>query len=673
MNDINLSSIGFGLSSIGYLAFWGLLLTVKTRNTQRHLLAIYALLSVLWGLYYCVNDELPFSVSASLILETALQIVTLLFFLAALSKPDITTRQFFRHKKIILVVAVLLLWMTIVIYFRLPLTVRLFTAILVSVALLSILETIYRKSQDRRWQFKPLLLAFGINLLFDFYLFTEAALLDRIVPQTWMARGWIHLVTLPLLVLSINRIKHWGINVYISRDIVLQSSLLLGAGLYLCLLAVAGYYIKFFGGNWTTLLQIVFFGVGATALVVILFSESIRGRFKVFITKHFFANTFDYREKWVELTRELKQIEFANVNTAEVSLQAWCHAVGYSYGCLVRFQHDQFKAIANVGNLQFGAAELKAIKIVMSELTNKHWLLDFSDPKDPLIQQLQSKYGLQGLHFSLLIPVMKNNQLWGFCLLQGTENEKLRLNWELRDYLNAVTEQISSYLFMDEASKALSENAQFVAFSRMSAFVVHDLKNVKAQIDMLLKNAIKHRHNPEFVDDAFATIEAMQSRLQNMLAQLTNKQNSHEQVKKTAIGPLLTQLINERCSSNLPVPTLNLQSDCLLTIDAERFSNVLYHLIDNAQQATADTGSVIVTVSHEDNQLCIDISDTGCGMSQEFIQSRLFKPFDTTKGNAGMGIGAYDALTFIHQQQGKLLVNSEVDKGTTFTISLPLH
>ena len=272
-----------------------------------------------------------------------------------------------------------------------------------------------------------------------------------------------------------------------------------------------------------------------------------------------------------------------------------------------------------------------------------------------------------------MIPILKNNQLWGFCLLESDVNEKLRLNWELRDYLNAVTEQIASYLFMDEASKALSENAQFVAFSRMSAFVVHDLKNVKAQIDMLLKNAQKHRHNPEFVDDAFTTIEAMQSRLQNMLAQLTNKQSGQEQLKKTAVGTLLQALIAERCSANLPLPSLTLHDDCQLTIDTERLANVLFHLIDNAQHATPDDGEVRVVVQQSEGQLRLEIIDTGCGMSPDFIQTRLFKPFDTTKGNAGMGIGAYDALTFVQQQQGQLLVSSEVGHGTTFTILLPLH
>ena len=673
MTDFTPGQLGFLLAAVGYLLFWGLQLTVKMQTTQRSLLLLYTLISVLWATLNGFYPHLVFGTGLSFVIETLHKSCLLLFLLSALSKTDISLTLWFQQRKIQITSLVLICWLIAGTQIPVESGVRLLGTLLLVIIMLAMVETLYRKAGNQKWQFKPLIIATGICLLLDFYLLAEAALLNKINLQTWQARGFVHLFMLPFLIIAVKRIKSWGINVYVSRDIVFQSSLVLAAGIYLILLAIVGYYLSYIGGDWTTLLQVVFVVAGTALLGTLVFSDSLRRRSKVFIEKHFFANTFDYREKWVELTRELKQIEFASQNTARVCLDAWCHAIGYSHGALVKINHDQFSLLATKGQLTPGDAEFKALQLVTQELRNKQWLLDFSDPTDPIVSQLKAELSEHSLAFSFVIPVLKNNQLWGFCLLQSTVNEKLKLNWELRDYLNAVTEQIASYLFMDEASKTLSENAQFVAFSRMSAFVVHDLKNVKAQIDMLLKNAQKHRHNPEFVDDAFATIEAMQSRLQNMLAQLTNKQTGQEQIKKTAIGPLLQTLITERCHGSLPTPALTLHTDCLVTIDAERFSNVLFHLIDNAQQATADDGSVTVSVLCQQEQLCIKISDTGCGMSKEFIQNRLFKPFDTTKGNAGMGIGAYDALTFVQQQQGQLLVSSEVGQGTTFTILLPLN
>jgi signal transduction histidine kinase len=114
-------------------------------------------------------------------------------------------------------------------------------------------------------------------------------------------------------------------------------------------------------------------------------------------------------------------------------------------------------------------------------------------------------------------------------------------------------------------------------------------------------------------------------------------------------------------------------SETDVVLDKDKLSNVIYHLASNAQQATGDDGFVRIDISQSDNlkQMLVKISDNGSGMSKDFIQRRLFKPFDTTKGNAGMGIGAYDAKLFMEQIGGYIQVKSEVGVGTTFTLIIP--
>ena len=118
---------------------------------------------------------------------------------------------------------------------------------------------------------------------------------------------------------------------------------------------------------------------------------------------------------------------------------------------------------------------------------------------------------------------------------------------------------------------------------------------------------------------------------------------------------------------------LNVISETDVVLDQDKFANVMYHLISNAQQATADDGFVRVEIEHapQNTQMVVTISDNGSGMSKAFIQQRLFKPFDTTKGNAGMGIGAYDAKTFLEKIGGFLHVQSEENVGTVFTLNIP--
>jgi signal transduction histidine kinase len=93
--------------------------------------------------------------------------------------------------------------------------------------------------------------------------------------------------------------------------------------------------------------------------------------------------------------------------------------------------------------------------------------------------------------------------------------------------------------------------------------------------------------------------------------------------------------------------------------------------VQNAQEASELDEEVIVEVTEQDDLLLISVIDHGCGMSDSFIKTRLFKPFDTTKGNAGMGIGAYEAKQFVEGLGGSISVSSVEDQGSTFTLAVP--
>jgi signal transduction histidine kinase len=112
---------------------------------------------------------------------------------------------------------------------------------------------------------------------------------------------------------------------------------------------------------------------------------------------------------------------------------------------------------------------------------------------------------------------------------------------------------------------------------------------------------------------------------------------------------------------------------CRVTVEKGRLTNVLAHLIDNAQQATADDGEIAITLSHSNDMCCIEIKDNGHGMDEDFIRGRLFKPFDTTKGNAGMGIGMYESREFIRQLGGDVYAKSKPGKGSIISLYIPTN
>ncbi|MBL0710405.1 MAG: PEP-CTERM system histidine kinase PrsK, partial [Colwellia sp.] len=204
----------------------------------------------------------------------------------------------------------------------------------------------------------------------------------------------------------------------------------------------------------------------------------------------------------------------------------------------------------------------------------------------------------------------------------------------------------------------------------MSAFLVHDLKNIQAQLALITSNATQHRNNPEFVDDVFETVESATERLAKVLAQLRNKQVAQSTSKQVDLVDLIERVIIQRNVMQPQVIVSN-KEECLTILDEERFFSVMNHLIQNAQEATNNNGWVKVSIIKKQSCISISIHDNGCGMSEDFIKTRLFKPFDTTKGNAGMGIGVFEAKQFFESITGSLTVESIEEKGTKMIICLP--
>ena len=126
-------------------------------------------------------------------------------------------------------------------------------------------------------------------------------------------------------------------------------------------------------------------------------------------------------------------------------------------------------------------------------------------------------------------------------------------------------------------------------------------------------------------------------------------------------------------ASLAPKPQLEIvDGELTVLADRMRLERVLGHLIQNAIEATASNGQVAVRLRREQRTAVVELSDTGAGMSEQFIRERLFTPFDTTK-TAGMGIGVFESREYIREVGGSLEVRSEPQVGTTFRVILPLH
>ena len=137
----------------------------------------------------------------------------------------------------------------------------------------------------------------------------------------------------------------------------------------------------------------------------------------------------------------------------------------------------------------------------------------------------------------------------------------------------------------------------------------------------------------------------------------------------------LHQMIGELATHycrNQPRPRVLGPSDpVMVRADRDQLWSVLGHLIQNAQDATPPDGEVTLTLKASSDHVVLFIQDTGTGMSEEFIRMQLFKPFESTKGLTGMGIGAYQAREYVRQLGGNIDVTSEPGMGSCFSVLLP--
>jgi putative PEP-CTERM system histidine kinase len=305
-------------------------------------------------------------------------------------------------------------------------------------------------------------------------------------------------------------------------------------------------------------------------------------------------------------------------------------------------------------------------------LAEKQWVVDLDEMKErrDLYGDLDAPAWIrQSDDAWLVVPLMLHDELLGFVVLKHSLG-KVTFNWEVSDLLKVAARQAAAHLAQMRASNQLIVARQFESFNRTTTFIIHDLKNLVAQLSLLLANAEKHKHNPEFQADMLDTVASAVTRMNKVLTQL-RRSSDETRTQSLALADVLADAAASKQAfklrPQLDLPPANLQ----VLAEHERLTRAIGHLLQNALEATPPTGQVTLRGFEASGRAIIEIADTGSGMDEEFIRTRLFQPFDSTKG-AGMGIGAYECRETIRALGGQLDVESTPGSGTRFRISLPL-
>ena len=554
-----------------------------------------------------------------------------------------------------------------------PARLALFGALALSIYGLVLVEQIWRNAtEDARWSIKPLCLGLVAAWLFDVYFFADALLFSRFDPDLWVARGFVHALVVPLLAVSAFRVRADVFRVRLSRRVVFHTATLVAAGGYLLFMAGAGYYVRYFGGEWGVALQVALLFGATLGLGLVVVPGSMRAKMRVFVGKHFFSYRYDYRDEWLRFTQALA----ATGTQPEMGMQivrALADLVESPAGALwVRDAAGKEFVQAARWNMPADSAAEPLDSPLTSFLRDSGWVVNLEEYRSSPLRygELELPEWLrQTAHAWLVVPLAVSGELIGFVILT-TARTRLDVNWEVNDLLKTAARQAASFLGQMRATEALLEARKFDAFNRMSAFVVHDLKNIISQLSLMLKNAERHRDNPEFQKDMLETVEHSVERMKQLMMQLREGTTPVNAPQGVELAQVIARVGKAKAGQE-PIPEVSIDGPVSVRGHEDRLERVIGHLVQNAQDATERTGRVWIKLARERGQALVEIGDTGQGMTPEFVRDHLFKPFQTTK-QAGMGIGAYESMQYVKELGGRVVVDSTPGVGTRVTLWLPV-
>ena len=537
-----------------------------------------------------------------------------------------------------------------------------------------LVEQVYRnKTIEERWAIKFVCLGIGGMFAYDFYMYSNTMLFREANPDLWTARGVINALTVPLVAASLARRGSWTTSFAVSRRVMFHSAALFGSAIYLLAMGTVGYYLRYVGGRWGTVMQTGFLFGAVCLLGVILFSGTARSWLKVSISKHFYRYNYDYREEWMRFTRTLSE---RGPGLGDRVIQALATLVESPGGVLWQSSEGDRAVARFMPRAHWQAPDAAMTEPVHSPfcqfLESTQWVIDldeYADSPDKYEGLAVPDWIMDMPRRWLVVPLILQGKLFGFVMLQRARSP-LKLNWEIFDLLEIAGSQAASHLAQEDAANALMVARQFESFNRMSTFVVHDLKNLVAQLSLMNANAEKHKDNPEFQQDMLETLNHSVQKMKLLLQKLSRTENADHKLP-LAVDQVVRGAVALK-SAFEPHPQLVVEAAGLKVVaDRERLERVVGHLIQNAIEATPRDGHVMIRVGRRaDDAVEVEISDTGEGMTEEFIRERLFKPFDSTK-SAGMGIGVFESREYITELGGVLEVSSRPKRGTTFKVVLP--
>jgi putative PEP-CTERM system histidine kinase len=551
--------------------------------------------------------------------------------------------------------------------------------LLSSVLVLMNLERTYRAAVGTMlWRIKFMILGLGVIFAVPAYVSSQVLLFHAVNLSLQAVSVTAVLLGGVLILRSLFRAGHFNTDVYPSQSALHNSLTVLLAGVYLLIVGVFAKVVTSLGGDAAFTLKAFVLLVALVLLAILLLSDRVRLHTRRFVSRHFQRPLYDYRSVWRRFTEGTAScVKPTELCQAAVKLVTDIFQVLSVTIWLVDDKRENFVFATSTFLSETKANDLKPQSAdameVMRALEKNPDPIDLDASKESWTAVLKrchpDEFRKGGNR--VCVPMMSGGEVLGLIIL-GDRVGGVSFSWQDFDLLKCVADQVAASLLNAQLSQKLLQAKEMEAFQTMSAFFVHDLKNTTSTLNLMLQNLPVHFNDPEFRADALRGISNTVAHINRLIGRLSLLR--HELQIKPVESDLNEVVIKaladwEEAAGVSLIKNLGVLPK--IPLDEEQMLKVVTNLILNAREAVLPAGEVRIETAQSNGWVILTVSDNGCGMAPEFLSRSLFRPFQTTKKN-GLGIGLFQSKMIVEAHKGRVQVESQPGKGTTFRIILPL-
>lgn len=565
---------------------------------------------------------------------------------------------------------------------------------LLTIFVLYTIENVYRFAERYQKRIGRIcFFALSVIAIYQLIFLTRSILFKTITKNYIETTIIIFGIAYPVFLLGLIRYRLWAEKITVTRGTIYASFTLFFTGAVLLGLAISVYLFRSFGFSFAyfEIFLIIFTCLFLTVLMIT--SESMRNRITRALNDHIYKSKYDYHQQFLRL-HEINTLE----NTMQQTISMLVDNLQYTltvknvYVFMLNYEDGNYYIHRNPDSRIDTNIHIHGNSRLVRAFDDDNTPLDFIKFPTRSHEQdvLETEESLiLSLDISSLFPIIYNNRLLGLLALKRTRGVELDL--EDLNFINVFTESIGDVFFKSRILEERIEHKQFESFSHIASFIIHDIKNQVSTLSLVTKNAKHNINNPEFQQSLLHSLNSCVSNLQSLINKFAAPPKQEAlQVKAENINTIIQEVIDSTNIQKLDTlqVRLNLNAGAVVHIDRNSLFYIIMNLVTNALEAMHYRG--IVTISADDighmptetlketgisenllygKKVIVKVTDTGKGMSREFISTKLFHPFSSTK-DKGIGIGLYQCKILLEKMDGKILCKSTLNKGTTFYIFL---